>query len=125
MRQIRIGHSNLRGHDRPDAWILHGAGRNITSVKLIGGSGVFAFAIGHGANQRDVLHRVGDMGPTFGDLNTTDGGGDGLGRAAVVGAGLGVKGFELAGSAAHEEQDAGHAALAQLIGVKGHGVLPA
>ncbi len=45
---------------------------------------------------------------------------DGLGLAAVLGAGLGVERFELAGAAGHPEQDARHLALAQIGGVECH-----
>src|SRR5947207_1183565 len=86
---------------------------------------MFAFAISHGANQSDLLHRVGDMGPALSDLDAADGRGDGLGRTAVIRVGLGIESFELARSAAHEEKDASHAALPQLVGLKRHRLLPA
>ena len=68
---------------------------------------------------------AGDVGPVLGDADAGDGGVDGLGRAAVGVAGLGIEGLELARPAAHEQQDAGHALRAQLVGVQRHGVLPA
>ena len=47
---------------------------------------------------------------------------DGLRRAAVLGAGLGVEGLELARTAGHPEQDAGHLPLPQLVGLQRHQV---
>ena len=47
---------------------------------------------------------------------------DGLGLAAVTGAGLGVKRFELARAAPHPEQDAGHLPLSQIRCMKRHPV---
>ena len=46
--------------------------------------------------------------PALGDRDARDGRGDRLGLAAVLGARLGVEGLELAGTAGHPEQDAGH-----------------
>src|SRR5438552_15659314 len=86
---------------------------------------MLTFAVGHGANQRDVLHGVGDVSPAFGDLNVADGRGDGFGRTAVIRAGPGIKSFKLARSAAHEKQNASHAALPSIIGMKRHSLLPA
>ena len=42
--------------------------------------------------------------------------------AAVLGAGLGVEGLELARAAGHPEQDAGHLPLPQLVGLQDHQV---
>ena len=67
----------------------------------------------------------GDVGPALGDANARHGRVDGLGRAAVGGAGLGIEGLELAGAAPHEHEDAGQAPAAQFLSLHGHGFLPA
>ena len=109
-------------HRAADVRVLDRRRGDIAGVELIGRALVVAFLVGHRADEGDVVHDLGGLVPALGDRDAGDGRLDGLGLAAVRGARLGVEGLELAGAAGHPEQDAGHLALAQVVGLKGHPV---
>ena len=105
-----------------DVRVLDRRRRHIAGVKLVGRPLMVALLVGHRPHQGDVFHDLGRLVPALGDRDARDGRRDRLGLAAVLGAGLGVEGLELAGAAGHPEQDAGHLPLAQLGGLEGHPV---
>ena len=102
--------------------MLERAGGRVAGVELVSGALVVAFAVGHRPDQGDVVHGGGGFFPAVGDPDSGHGRFDGFGAAAVGVVGLGVEGFELAGPALHPEQDAGHLAAAQLVGMHGQQV---
>ena len=116
MRQVELARGNLAGDDRAERRETHAAYRQVARVHLIRGPLMLAFAVIERADQGDVLHLPGDVGPRRGNADAADGGVDRLGRTTVGRAGLRIESLELTGPAAHEEQDAGHAPPAQLIG---------
>src|SRR5262249_13390341 len=125
VRQVEVLRPQLGGDEGAERGVLETARRDVAGVQLIGGPLVLALAVGHGPDKSDVLHRLRDVGPVLGDLNAADGGVNRLGWSANARARLGIECLELARAAAHEHQDARHAALAQLLRVQGHGVLEA
>ena len=119
------GRSNLlspssAATEQPMFGCLIVADGHVAGVELVGRPLVVAFLVGHGPHQGDLFHDLGRLVPALSDRDPRDGRLDGLGLAAVLGAGLGVERLELAGPAGHPEQDAGHLPLPQLVGLEGH-----
>ena len=122
VRQVELGVAQLAGHHAAEARVLHRAGGGVAGVHLVGGPLVVAFLAGHRPDQGDFAHHLRGLLPPRGDLDAGDGGVDGLDLAAGLGARLGVEGLHLAGAAGHPQEDDGHVALAQVVGVDGHQV---
>ena len=122
VRQVELALAEL-GRDRAaDVRVLEGRRRHVAGVELVGRALMVALLVGHRPHQGDLLHDLGGLLPALGDRDPRDGRLDGLGLAAVLGAGLGIEGLELAGAAGHPEQDAGHLPLPQLVGLEDHQV---
>ena len=122
VRQVELALAEL-GRDRAaDVRVLEGRGRDVARVKLVRRALMIAFLVGHRSHERDLLHDPGGPLPTLGDRDPRDGRIDGFRLAAMLGAGLGIEGLELAGAAGHPEQDAGHLPLPQLLGLQDHQV---
>ena len=125
VRQVEVGRPDLLGDDRAEVGYLTPPDGSVAGVQLVDGPLVLAFLVGHRPDQGDVLHCLATFGQCSATCDARQRGRDRLGRAAVAGAGLGIERLELARAAAHEQQDAGHALLAQLGGVQRDGILPA
>ena len=91
VRQVEVLRPEFGSHQRTEAGVLDAARGDVAGVQLVGGPLVFALAVGHRTDERDVFHRPGHVGPVFGDLDAADGGVDGPGGTTVVRPGLGSK----------------------------------
>ncbi len=91
-------------------------------MKLVSGTLMVSFLVGHRPYERDVFHDFRGLIPALGDRNRRHGRRDGLGLTAVIGAGFGVECFELARASAHPEQDARHPPLSHVGCVERHPV---
>ena len=120
--QVELAFAQLADHGAAEVRVLDRGRRYIAGVELVGRSLVVSLLVGHRPHQCDVFHDLGRVVPALGDRNPGNGRRDGLGLAAVLGAGLGIERFELAGAAGHPEQDARHLALAQIGGMERHPV---
>ena len=109
-RTLRI--ADLMGHLRAERGELHAAHRQVAVVQQKARPRMAAFLAGHRADDGDVIHHARTLRQRLGDLDSRDAGRDGFGLAAVFVARLGAERLELARSAAHPQQDAGHATLA-------------
>ena len=125
------GRSNSRGpislaDDGAEAGIADAAGGDVAGVHLVGGPLMLAFAVGHGADEGDVAHLSGDVGPALGDADAVDRGGDRLRRTA--GAWPPAWDRRSRTGSARRACNRRMQAMpwrAQLFGVQGHRVLPA
>jgi hypothetical protein len=79
----------------------------------------------HRADNGGMLHGLGHLGKVFGNLDSRHAGRNRLGFTAIGMTRLRAKGLELARATLHPEQDAGHAAAAEFVGLCGHQVGPA
>ena len=77
------GVGDFVGDERAERRILDGGHRQIAGVHQQLGPRMRPFAAGHRADEGDVVGLLGQLGKALGDLDAGDGGGDGLGFAAV------------------------------------------
>ncbi len=108
--QFGTGRPELLGNQRAERRIADWPLRQIAGVDELGCPGMVAFLAGHRADDGQMFGLFGQLGQVFGDAQAGHRGGDFLEGAAVGMAGLGIEGVDLAGAAAHPQQDAGAAA---------------
>ena len=96
---------------------------DVAGVHLEGRALMLTFLVGQRANEGDLVHHLGNVVPTVGDLNAGDVRVDRFRFAGDFGVvGLRIEGLELAGSAVHPEQDHRLALLLKLGRLQAHQV---
>ena len=76
-------------------------------LHVVGAAFVIAFAANHRSHQRHLIHHLGSLRQAGGNLDALGRRTDGLCAAGNFLAGMRVKGFQLARSAAHPKHDNG------------------
>ncbi len=108
----------MLGEDGAHGGAGEGRARGVAALEEIDALGVFLGGRLHRADNGELVGDGGAFGEELGEMGAGDVGGDAFEGAAGGGAGFGIPGFELAGSAAEPEEDA---VLLLLFGDLGEG----
>ncbi len=110
-RQLGQRIAQLLRHQRTERGIADRRLRQIAVAQQVRGPAVIPFLGSHRADDGQMLGLRGQLGQVLGNPQPRDAGFDGLETAAVFVPGLQVEGIQLAGAAAHPQQNARAAAV--------------
>src|SRR5258708_3006264 len=115
MGKVRFFCFQFFGDNRTKTRMDDTARWRISRVQEVSGSAMIAFGARQGANDGQLISFRCNTGPMFGNLDSRNRCWDGFGGPLRGGPRFRIKGFKLARTAGHPQEDAGFAGLAEFI----------